>query len=113
MAKVSAIECSLAGYKIQCSGGLQHHHIINRAKARGNPTVRKEIDCEELIAKVCAAHNAWTKLADTKECRSILLRQKIDEYGYDTMKKKINGLSWKVQPHELTLEAMLKGESNV
>ncbi len=105
-------ECALAGHKIKCGGGNQIHHIINRSKARGNKVVRKELDCDELTAWVCAAHNAWSKLADTKESRSIMLWQKIDEFGYDVMEKKVNNLSWKVQPHELTLDAML-GERNV
>jgi hypothetical protein len=100
-------ECALAGYEIPCKGGNQRHHIISRGKARGNKIVRKELDCEELVTWVCAAHNAWTKMADWPKCRSIMLWQKIDEFGYGRMEKKVNGLSWKVQPHELTLDAML------
>ena len=99
-------ECALAGYQIACSNDMHKHHIINRSKARGNKVVRKELDCNELIADVCSKHNV-SRIADTKECRSMLLRQKIDEFGYDRIEKKVNGLSWKVQPHELTLDAML------
>ena len=100
-------DCALEGYLIECSGGLQTHHIINRGKARGNKRVRQELDCDELTIKICAAHNV-SRIADTKEARAILLKQKIDEFGYDRMKNKINGLSWKVKHQEFTLEAMLE-----
>ena len=99
-------ECALAGYQITCSEDMHKHHIINRSKARGNKVVRRELDCDELTADVCAKHNV-SRIADTKECRSIMLWQKIDKFGYARMEKKVNGLSWKVQPHELTLDAML------
>ncbi len=99
-------ECALAGYQITCSKDMHKHHIINRGNARGNPVVRQELDCDELIADVCSKHNV-SRIADTKECRSLLLWQKVYEFGYDRMEKKVNGLSWKVQPHELTLDAML------
>ena len=101
-------ECALKGYLVECSGGCQLHHIINRGKARGNPRVRQELDCNELTAWVCAKHNT-TKLADTKEARAILLKQKVLEFGYDHMNNKINGLSWKVPKPEFSLDAMLAG----
>ena len=70
-------ECALAGYQITCSQNMHKHHIINRSKARGNSVVRQELDCDELIADVCSKHNV-SRIADTKECRSLLLWQKAD-----------------------------------
>lgn len=99
--------CALKGkVDTPCSGRLHLHHIINKSGVGKRVVKVLRSNPPELVEWVCAGHNVG-RWADTPESRAILLRIKIDKYGYEYMNDYINGLPWKVQPHEYTLEAML------
>lgn len=100
--------CRLSGYKVRCAGSLQGHHIINKTMARGNEEVREILAAcpPEIMADICEEHNR-ERWADQAEARKILLLQKIYEYGWSHMQAWVDGLPWKVQTRDLTLEGMV------
>jgi len=95
---------------VKCTQKIELHHIIGIGKARGNKAVRQILTSNppELTEWVCSAHNVG-RWADTSESRSKLLRLKIEEFGYEHMKRTLDELPWKVPRPELTLEALLDG----
>jgi hypothetical protein len=101
--------CALYGYMIECSGGLEGHHLISKDMARGNDELRNLLrTCPpELMSQVCTAHNVG-KLADSHNARRILLLQKVYEYGLVHVWQYINSLPWKVRMPEDRFEAMLE-----
>lgn len=101
--------CALYGYMIECSGGLEGHHLISKDMARGNDELRDLLrTCPpELMSQVCTAHNVG-KLADSHNARRILLLQKVYEYGLVHMWQYVNALPWKVRMPEDRFEAMLE-----
>jgi hypothetical protein len=101
--------CALEGFRIQCYGRLERHHIINKTKARGNAEVRAILaTCPpEVMAWVCEAHNVG-RWADSHEAQRILILQKVFEFGYGHMRHFWNALPWKVSGQDTKLEAMLR-----
>ena len=102
--------CELAGFRIQCAGGLQHHHVLSKSTLAGNKRALKYAEAHPaLIAEVCAAHNASSKLADTKEARALLLRKRVAELGEPYMEAVLGGLRacFRLDRPELRLSALI------
>ena len=89
-----------------CAGPIEHHHIINRSKTRGNKKARKYLD--KFVAPVCHYHNV-SRIADTKRAQKILIR-KLEQTGVN-VRQIINGIPWKVKHKELSYEGIM-GENH-
>ena len=103
-------KCALTGtYGVKCTDKIELHHIISHGKARGNKRVAQILRSNppELTEWVCSAHNVG-RWADTPKSRSKLLRLKIEEFGYEHIKRTLDELPWKVPRPELRLEALLE-----
>ena len=101
--------CELAGYRIDCAGGIQNHHLISRGALQKATAAKKycEKDYPEIFIRgVCAAHNT-TKIADTKWARRVLLRQSAQLFGIEYVKDIVNGIPWKVARPELSYKAIM------
>lgn len=88
---------NVSGKTIECGGGLQNHHMLNRGKLsrifkrkekiqiNGKSYTAKqyieELHYEVFLCKVCANHNAATKLADGKIYRKHLVIGKEKIFG--------------------------------
>lgn len=103
------ISCALRGYRIECSGPLHLHHIVNFSKARGNDRLRKFLAKNplELTVMVCEAHNVG-RWADTRESMRRLLLYNANRYGEARVRRVYEeaiGLL-KVVPHEWLWEVV-------
>lgn len=101
--------CRLAGLGFgPCKGREHRHHIIAVGKARGSKAVSRVLKSypPELIALVCEAHNVG-RAADSTRARRALVKQNTALYGEPRMRQAIDGLPWKVQPHELTFDGIM------
>jgi hypothetical protein len=67
------VTCELA-FLGGCSGRIQHHHIINRSRTRGNKAARKFVDDNGWLfyASICDGHNVG-RVADGKRVRGYLM----------------------------------------
>jgi hypothetical protein len=77
-----------------CSGPLDRHHILSRAKLM---KIRGALAyCEEhsdvLIADICRHHNAESKEADTAAARGYLMRKRVGIYGETYVRAVLDGL---------------------
>jgi len=100
-------ECALAGWRIPCGGNLDRHHVIPREWTRGNAAARKASEEPELIARVCAAHNSWTKLADVPEARALLLQHQGRLYGERAVREALERIPRKVRGNDLTWDRLM------
>ena len=99
-------ECELAGFgtnvndkPIECGGGIQNHHLLSRSKLtrvfKRDRKAKKYVEetyAEIFICKVCAVHNAATKLADTPAARRWMTTGKKNTFGIPYTKGVIDGL---------------------
>ena len=99
---------NVLGKPIRCIPALDGHHLINRAKFKRGSKVDKYIQKhpEIFFSDVCGVHNR-DKWADTPVARRILLKRKVDTWGIEYVKSVINGMPWKVVPHELTYDGIM------
>ena len=100
-------DCALEGYGIPCLGELQHGHLMNKSKARGNKAARDYLGQEMNISPQCLAHNVG-RFADTREAMKIQLLQKIFKHGWTEVKEYYDGVPWKVHKVEFEFERMLE-----
>jgi hypothetical protein len=100
--------CSLQGWQIACSGTLQWHHIISKQMARGNKEVREILRAcpPELMVWVCEAHHIG-QYVSSPEARALMLWHNVELYGYEPVRMVVDGLPWKVDKQEWTLERLL------
>jgi hypothetical protein len=98
-----------------CSGPLDRHHILNRAKLM---RVRGAMEyCQEhkevLLADVCRHHDADTKLADTAAARAYLIRKRVSLFGEEYVRDVLDGLRalCKSEMPDWRLEAILAARS--
>ena len=98
-------ECELAGFGtnvngkvIQCGGGIQNHHLLSRSKLtrvlkrdRKAKKYVEETHAEIFICKVCAVHNAATKIADSPAARRKLVKGKEEIFGLEYVRDVIDG----------------------
>ena len=104
-------ECALAGWRIPCGGNLDRHHVIPREWTRGNPAARRASEEPELIARVCSAHNAWTKLADVPEARALLLQHQARLFGEKAVREALEKIPRKVRGNDLTWDRLMAAVS--
>lgn len=107
-ARLEIPRCGLQGWRIECRGGLQRHHLVTKQMARGNKAVRDLLrECpDELMAWVCEAHHIG-RYVDSPQARARMLARNVDLYGFERMQRAIDSLPWKVPRPELTLWKML------
>jgi hypothetical protein len=105
-------QCPLAGWRVPCGGLLQEHHVVPREWTRGQPAARRASEVPELIVKVCANHNAWTKLADTREARQILLRHQARFFGEKAVRAALEQIPRKVRGNDLTWDRLMAKETS-
>ena len=104
---LTPVGCALIGYAIRCDGPLQHGHLMNKSKARGNKAVRAYLGQEMNISPQCLAHNVG-RFADTREAMKIQLLQKIFKHGWTEVKEYYDNVPWKVHKVEFEIERMLE-----
>ncbi len=100
--------CGLRGYRIECRGALQRHHIITKQMARGNKAVRDLLrKCpDELMAWVCEAHHIG-RYVENPQARARLLARNVELYGYERVQVVVDGLAWKTAKPEWALWNLL------
>lgn len=100
--------CGLAGYRVDCRGKLDRHHIVNKSKSTRNTDAQAYLDNAMNLAWVCEVHNRQ-KWADSREARKTLLLHKVAEHGKKKVAEFYRGVPWKTKAaqREFRLEAML------
>lgn len=100
--------CSLQGWQIGCQGILQYHHIITKGMAQGNKAVREILRAcpPEIMVWVCEAHHMG-QYVNSPEARALMLWHNVELHGYEPVRMVVDGLPWKVDKQEWTLERML------
>lgn len=101
--------CELAGYRIDCAGGIQNHHLINRSALQKAKAAKKYCEKEHpeiFIRKICAAHNT-TRIADARWARRILLRQSTELFGSEYVTEVVDAVPWKVKRPELSYRGIM------
>ncbi len=87
--------CELLPLFEDCSGRLVLHHIINRAKTRSSPELRRATEVPELLAWTCLRCSN-TKRDDTRAARRFLLHKRGQQYGFAHMEVLIRALPAKI-----------------
>ncbi len=101
--------CGLHGYRIDCAGGIQNHHLINRSALQKAKAAKKYCEKEHpeiFIREICAAHNT-TRIADTRWARRVLLRQSAELFGIEYTKDIVNKIPWKIKRPELSYKGIM------
>ena len=102
-------DCELAGYRIDCAGGIQDHHLISRGALQKATAAKKYCEKEHpeiFIRDICAAHNS-TKIADTKWARRVLVRKSKETFGIEYVKDVLDAVPWKVPNPKFSYKAIM------
>jgi len=104
--------CRLRGYRVECCGKIDRHHLIDKSKLRGCKAAQKYVKANEafFLVSVCNTHNAQTKLADTKAAQGTMWRQQVKDWGPEYCEDMLEGLRacFKGDVPEFRLEALLE-----
>ncbi len=102
--------CPLVGYGIKCGLGWHLHHWVGRGVVLGNKKARRYLDQHVNMTWVCGAHNI-ERWADARRGRQLITWHKVMVEGHhpDELEAFIDGIPWKVQPHEYKWEVLISG----
>ncbi len=90
-----------------CDGWPELHHWVSYGMARGNKKIHRLLkdNPPELTTTLCKKHHDL--LGRNKHMRKIIIRQKIQQFGFAWMEYVVNSLPWKVKHHRYTLKGLL------
>jgi len=105
------MECELTGFlEMECTRRMQRHHLVNKSRLRGNPEALAycEANAWLFLSDVCSAHNG-SRIADQTDARARLVRQKVEQYGEQKVRVRLDGLRalLRADTMDLRLEALL------